>query len=195
MNNETPAPQDPFTQQPQQQYQQQNPYPQQQGYAQPPQWTPEQQAQMQTMKDGEHLNLLSVFHYVIAGLNALGFLGLLAHYVMMKRVMEMALMTAPAGASGSSGPPPAHVMATMMDGLMIFYLVVGILILAAVITNIVAGRCLKARKGRVFCMVISVLNCLSIPLGTVLGIFTMIVLCRNSVVQLYHDTGMGRARF
>jgi hypothetical protein len=33
--------------------------------------------------------------------------------------------------------------------------------------------------------VVAGINCLHIPLGTVLGIFTIVVLCRESVRELY----------
>ena len=38
-------------------------------------------------------------------------------------------------------------------------------------------------------MVIAAINCLHIPIGTMLGIFTFIVLGRDSVRKLYDDAG------
>ncbi|MDQ2800954.1 MAG: hypothetical protein M3Y13_15080 [Armatimonadota bacterium] len=49
-----------------------------------------------------------------------------------------------------------------------------------------AGKCLQARKRYIFILVIAALNCAFImPLGTVLGVFTFIVLSRPSVKELF----------
>jgi hypothetical protein len=52
---------------------------------------------------------------------------------------------------------------------------------ASLVLNILAGKYLGARKHRTFCFVVAATNCLYTPLGTVLGIFTIIVLLRDSV--------------
>jgi hypothetical protein len=46
---------------------------------------------------------------------------------------------------------------------------------------VVAGRSLQKRKRHTYCIVMAGISCLSIPLGTVLGIFTIMVLQRPSV--------------
>lgn len=43
------------------------------------------------------------------------------------------------------------------------------------------GRSLAARKNWLFCVIIAAFNCLHMPLGTALGVFTLIVLLRQSV--------------
>ena len=53
--------------------------------------------------------------------------------------------------------------------------------------TIVSGRCIARRRSRVFSMVMAGVNCLSMPIGTVLGIFTFVVLFRPSVQALYHQ--------
>ncbi len=50
---------------------------------------------------------------------------------------------------------------------------------------IVAGRNLGAHRGYVYCLVIAALECLSVPFGTVLGVFTIVVLQRESVKVLF----------
>jgi len=49
----------------------------------------------------------------------------------------------------------------------------------------VAGRCLARRKGYTFCLVIAGISCLFMPFGTILGVFTIIVLSRPSVKELF----------
>jgi hypothetical protein len=44
------------------------------------------------------------------------------------------------------------------------------------------------RRYRMFSMLIAGLNCLQVPLGTVLGVFTLLVLSRESVQELYPDS-------
>jgi hypothetical protein len=42
-------------------------------------------------------------------------------------------------------------------------------------------------------MVIAIITCLSVPLGTALGVFTLIVLARPSVKQLFERRTAGPA--
>ncbi len=47
------------------------------------------------------------------------------------------------------------------------------------------GRFLSRRQHHTFCVVISALNCMYMPLGTALGVFTILVLQRPSVRTLF----------
>ena len=49
----------------------------------------------------------------------------------------------------------------------------------------ISGFCLHARKHRTFSLIVGGVNFLHLPLGTVLGVFTIIVLIRDSVRELY----------
>jgi len=55
------------------------------------------------------------------------------------------------------------------------------------IVNFLSARFIKARRHRAFSLVVSGFNCLHMPLGTVLGVFTFIVLGRESVREIYED--------
>lgn len=48
-----------------------------------------------------------------------------------------------------------------------------------------AGRFLSQRRHWLFCLIVAGLSCLNMPLGTVLGVFTIIVLNRESVKSLF----------
>ena len=50
---------------------------------------------------------------------------------------------------------------------------------------ILTGRFLATRRHHMFCLVIGCVECLSMPFGTVLGVFTIIVLSKESVKQLF----------
>ena len=47
------------------------------------------------------------------------------------------------------------------------------------------GRCIARRRRYMFCLVMAGVECTFMPMGTVLGIFTIIVLIRESVKQLF----------
>lgn len=49
------------------------------------------------------------------------------------------------------------------------------------------GRCLSSRKHHTFCIVMAAISCLSFPIGTALGVFTIIVLQRPGVRQLFNQ--------
>ena len=51
--------------------------------------------------------------------------------------------------------------------------------------TIYSGLCIQRRQRRTFSLVMAVVNCLSIPFGTALGIFTILVLSRESVRRQY----------
>ena len=53
---------------------------------------------------------------------------------------------------------------------------------------ILAGRFLAARRRHLFCIVIAGIACMFMPMGTVLGIFTIIVLMRPSVKELFTES-------
>jgi hypothetical protein len=50
---------------------------------------------------------------------------------------------------------------------------------------ILAGRSLAARRRYTFCIVMAAIGCLFMPFGTVLGVFSVIVLLRPSVKELF----------
>ncbi len=71
-----------------------------------------------------------------------------------------------------------------------FFVVAGTFaLLAAEVTaalTLYAGRCLAKREKKSWIQVAAALNCLSIPIGTVLGVFTFIVLSRPTVALLFN---------
>jgi hypothetical protein len=55
------------------------------------------------------------------------------------------------------------------------------------ISILIAGRCLSRRKSYSFALVMACIECLFVPFGTILGIFTIVVLSRKSVKALFSD--------
>jgi len=50
---------------------------------------------------------------------------------------------------------------------------------------LVSAAMLKRRRRRIFCMVVAAMLCLFHPFGTVLGVFTLLVLARPSVKDAF----------
>ena len=132
----------------------------------------------QRKTDADHLRLLAIFHFIFAGhgLLALGFLFL--HYSLMHHFLgNPELWKNPRG----GGPPPAEFFALFKW----IYIFLGLLIITGGLLNIISGLCISRRQLRTFSLVVGGLNCLQIPFGTVLGVFTLVVLLRDSVRETY----------
>jgi len=57
--------------------------------------------------------------------------------------------------------------------------------IAMAICILIAGRSLALRKGYSFALVMACIECLFVPFGTILGVFTIVVLSRESVRGLF----------
>ncbi|MEO5715197.1 MAG: hypothetical protein ABIT37_17090 [Luteolibacter sp.] len=135
----------------------------------------------QRMIDTDHLKLLSIFHFIGAGFALLGLVFLFFHFAMMRLVF-----TSPEFWEGTSHParpmPPAEIMSVLKW----IYLAGALWFVASCVLNILSGLFLRAEKHRTFSLVVAGLNCIHMPLGTILGVFTMIVLMRPTVQHGYH---------
>ena len=130
----------------------------------------------QRVVDQEHLKLLAIFHYVVAGLAVAGIGLLILHFAIMSVFLDN-----PAMWKNSPNPPPREFFAIFKW----IYLAAGLCLILAAISNLLSGLFIRDRKHRTVSLVIAALNCLQIPFGTVLGVFTIVVLVRDSVSQLY----------
>jgi hypothetical protein len=123
--------------------------------------------------DGQHLNLLSVLHFVGAGFALLAVAFVILHYALFSSLMNNPALWAK---NPAAAPPPGF-----FDIFKWLYVVLGGWSATSLVLNLLAGFYLRAQKHRTFCFVVSATNCLHMPLGTILGIFTIIVLARDSV--------------
>jgi hypothetical protein len=129
-------------------------------------------------RDKEHLQLLAIFHYVVAGLAALfSFFPLLYATVGVIFIFVARHGTAKAG---EELPPEFLGWIFAVIGLVLF--VIGIVM---AILILITGRSLAHRKCYSFVLVIAIIECLFIPFGTILGVFTIVVLSRESVRELF----------
>jgi len=160
------------------QYPQGNPYapgpPYQQGGYQPMPYQPDPYAE-----DKSHLNLLAIFYYVKGGLTLVGCL-LPLIYVVIGVIMIFG------GAAGGGGNGPNGEELVVVGIVIIAIAGLIVLLLGTLgVCQILTGRKLQTYQGRTFCLVVAGITCLNIPLGTVLGIFTFIVLGRPTVQQRF----------
>lgn len=132
-------------------------------------------------KDKEHLDLLAVFHFVFAGLTVLGLGFLGVHFLVMRTVF---LRHEAHGAMSGAGRMPADQVFTWI---VVGYVFMALLVIAVGTANVLSGIWLKKRKNRMFSMILAGFNCLQMPFGTALGVFTLIVLARPGVRQLYGE--------
>ena len=128
-------------------------------------------------KDEEHLKLLSVFHYVVGGIA-----GFFACFPIIHLIMGIAMLTG--SFSGRSQGPP------VFFGLFFVLMALTVITLGwtLAICLIISGRYLARRKCYKFCFAIACISCVLVPYGTVLGVFTIIVLMRPSVKELFAAT-------
>lgn len=126
-------------------------------------------------QDEQHLDLLAVFHYVVGGLTALFSCMFLLHIAMGVAMLCGAF-------DGNDAPPD------FFGWLFIVFpsiMVVAGWTLAGFI--IAAGRKLKKRTSYTLCLIVAGIECIVMPFGTVLGVFTLVLLSRESVKALFVD--------
>jgi hypothetical protein len=130
---------------------------------------------IQHKKDSDHLTLIFILHLVAAGLCLAGLGFLAVHFAIMNVVFSN-----PALWKSQTNAPPFD--PTKFWHIFVwFYVLMGIALWTAAALNGLSGIFLRRRRHRVFSIVIAAINCLQFPLGTALGVFTMMVLMRPSV--------------
>lgn len=131
-------------------------------------------------KDLEHLRLLSIFHYVLGGLIAMFSCFPIIHLSMGIMFLTGAFPAPPQRA----GEPqfPVKLFGLMFTIIPLIFIIGG---WTLAICTIIAGRKLAKHQNHLFCLIIAGILCAFAPFGTVLGVFTIIVLLRDSVKQLF----------
>lgn len=124
-------------------------------------------------QDTEHLKLLAIFHYVVAGLAAI-----FSCFPIIHLAVGLAMVT---GYIEDADP------AAQWVGWAFVIFATGFILCgwAFSVAVFLAGRALAKRTRYKFCLVMAGIECMFTPPGTVLGVFTIVVLMRPSVKQLF----------
>ena len=124
-------------------------------------------------QDERYLNLLSIFHYVVGGLTAL-----FSCMFFMHVAMGISLLCE--GFKDENLPDRMFAW---------FFILLGVVFILAGWTLagfiVATGRKLKRRDSHTFCLAVAGLECILMPFGTVLGVFTLVVLMKESVKELF----------
>jgi hypothetical protein len=127
-------------------------------------------------QDEQHLKLLSIFHYVLAGLAAL-----ISLFPVIHLVLGIMMVVIP-GHHGPGTPEPEFV-GWFFICFAVLFILCGLTFSGFVFVN---ARFLSRRRHHTFCLVMAGVECLLIPYGTILGVLTIIVLMRDSVKALFN---------
>jgi len=126
----------------------------------------------------EQLRLLAIFHFVYAGLVFLGSL-LPLFWLLVASLWwpELTLRVErdpenwPAQLAGTIG------LILLVAGLLVVWTWVGALV--------AAGRSLLRPRRHTFCLVVAAIACLAVPLGTALGVATIVILNQDETRALF----------
>lgn len=137
-------------------------------------------------QDTEHLRLLAIFHYIVAGMQAL-----FACFPIFHFLFGAAMVFFPDKLGEGKGDGPPAVVGLFFMGFAGLFILTG---LSLAVCTAIAGKSLGQRKRYVFCLVVAGIEAaMCMPFGTVLGVFTIIVLMRPSVKQAFGVAGTASA--
>jgi hypothetical protein len=132
----------------------------------------------QKAADDGHLRLLAFLHFVAAFLCLAGIGLLVWHYTRMHNAfLDITAWKKQKGARTSLEP--------FFGEFRRYYLICGAVLAAVGAANMLSSLLIGRKKGRVMSIVVACLNCIIVPLGTVLGAFTLVVLLRDTVREAY----------
>jgi hypothetical protein len=136
-------------------------------------------------RDAEHLDLLSIFHFVVGGFCLAGVAFLVMHFLFFHFIFMN-----PAMWKGKQEAPPPE----FFQMFIVFYIECGVMLVTAAAVNLLSGLYLRRQTHRVFSLVVAALDCVWVPFGTVLVVFTIVVLLRDSVCRCDEETEIGGPR-
>lgn len=132
---------------------------------------------MTVESDTQQLRLLSILHYVLGGMTAL-----FACFPLIHVIMGIVIVSGQWGGRPPADPVPATMFGWLFIAMGSFLILCG---WTLAIFILFAAYKLARRRSWLFCIVIASVECLFMPLGTILGVFSIITLTRDSVKQLF----------
>ena len=132
------------------------------------------QTERQAIVDGEQLKLLAIFYYVIGGMTIL-----MSCFALFYVMFGLVIWLGPESTAKGKNPREfGAVIAAIGGTVLLLGWTLGLL-------TVFAGRSVQLRKRRLLTLIVAGLQCPFFPYGTILGVFTFIVLLRGSVRELY----------
>ncbi len=131
-------------------------------------------------QDKQQIKILSIFHYVLGGLAAL-----IACFPIIHLIIGIGILS---GSLFGESIPKDEAFPFTLFGLA-FTILPAVMILAGwayAVGMIFAGKFLANERNYIFCLVMAAISCAFTPFGTVLGVFTIVVLMRPSVKGLFN---------
>lgn len=122
-------------------------------------------------QDDRYLKLLSILHYVVAGMAVLFSLFPTFHLVFGIAFVSGAL-------SDSKDPTTFPIIGWFFIAFASVWIVCGLTFSSCVCF---AGRNINARRRYTFCIAMACVECMFMPFGTALGIFTIVFLLKDKV--------------
>jgi hypothetical protein len=162
----------------------------------------------------EHLRLLSIFHYVVGGIGylvsliptihlAFGIFFLAAPEeffeppkppkITVSSIGETPSVEVEKQASEVHEMTPNEVFPARLFGLL-FTIIPAIIILCGFIVStliVIAGKRMASYRSHTFCLVVAGIECLFMPFGTVLGVFSILTLIKPEARQLFGLSPVG----
>ncbi len=126
-------------------------------------------------EDEQHLQLLSAFHWVVAGFTAL-----ISLFPLIHLAVGIGIMLSPP--KGNGDPNFSWLVGLVFVAFASVWILAGLGFTAC---QVLAGRYLRQRRRYLFCLVVAGISCMEFPFGTALGVFTIIVLTRPTVKQIF----------
>ena len=130
---------------------------------------------------------------MLAGTSVLGLAFIFFHYFMMHSMFDNPHFfdQMQAQAKQQHQPvPPFNPQQFFRHFHLVLYVFFGGWSLLSLLGNLAAGFCLLGYRARTFCLVVAGFNCVNMPLGTILGVFTIVVLLRPAVTARFASSGM-----
>ncbi|HVT14223.1 MAG TPA: hypothetical protein VHE55_18315 [Fimbriimonadaceae bacterium] len=124
----------------------------------------------------ENLRTLEILHRVYGGITAL-----LSCCVACYVTFVLGILGFAASQDRHAGGPPVAVVGIFA----VIWIVVIALVGGLAIMNFVCANWLRDRRNWTGVVIVSAFNCLHMPLGTALGVFTLIVVNRPNVRSLF----------
>ena len=124
------------------------------------------------------LKLLSIGYYIQGGIAVFYALIMFCYLIFMGAIFAAILNSQPASQQNQIPPGLLPLIGTIVTAF-------ALLGFAGAACLLYAGYALRRNRHRTFILVMAVLNCLAIPYGTVLGIFTFMVLQRPVAKQMF----------